>query len=106
MAPEQYRDPRSVDVRADIYGFGVVLFEMLTGGLPFTGRSLEDLSHQHSLHKPPSIVKSVPSRHAKLAGRIDEVVQRCLKKDPAERYKSVGSLRQALKAILAQLPRK
>jgi len=106
MAPEQFRDPRSVDVRADLYAFGVVLFEMITGGLPFKGRSLEDLSHQHSLHKPPSIVSSVHSRHAKLAKRIDDVVQRCLRKEPAERFSSVGELRQTLKQILAQLPRK
>ena len=85
MAPEQFRDPRSVDVRADLYAFGVVLFEMITGGLPFKGRSMDALGHQHSLHKPPSIVPSVPPRHAKLAKRVDEIVQRCLKKDPAER---------------------
>ena len=106
MAPEQFRDPRSVDVRADLYAFGVVLFEMITGGLPFKGRSLDDLGHQHSLHKPPSIVSSVHPRHAKLAKRIDEVVQRCLRKEPAERFRSVGELRQTLKQILAQLPRR
>jgi len=104
MAPEQFRDPRSVDVRADLYAFGVVLFEMITGGLPFKGRSLEDLGHQHSVHKPPSIVSSVHARHAKLAKRIDDVVQRCLRKEPAERFNSVGELRQTLKQILAQLP--
>ncbi len=106
MAPEQFRDPRSVDVRADLYAFGVVLFEMITGGLPFKGRSMDALSHQHSLHKPPSIVPSVPSRHAKLAKRIDEVVQRCLKKDPADRFGSVAEMRQSLKPILAQIPRR
>ena len=106
MAPEQFRDPRSVDVRADLYAFGVVLFEMITGGLPFKGRSLDDLSRQHSLHKPPSIVPSVPPRHAKLAKSVDEIVQRCLMKEPAERFGSVGVLRQALKEILTQLPRR
>ena len=71
MAPEQFRDPRSVDVRADIYGFGVVLFEMITGELPFKGRSIDALGRQHSLYQPPSIVPSVPSRHAKLAKSVD-----------------------------------
>jgi serine/threonine protein kinase len=106
MAPEQFRDPRSVDVRADLYAFGVVLFEMITGGLPFKGRSLDDLGHQHSQHKPPSIVSAVHPRHAKLAKRVDDVVQRCLKKDPRERFNSVGELRQSLKQILAQFPRR
>ena len=106
MAPEQFRDPRSVDVKADMYGFGVVLFEMITGSLPFDGRSLDALSHQHSEYKPASIVPSVHNRHAKLASRVDEIVQRCLKKDPAQRFGSVAELRIALKQTLAQLPRK
>jgi serine/threonine protein kinase len=106
MAPEQFRDPRSVDVRADLYAFGVVLFEMITGGLPFKGRSIDALGHQHSQQKPPSVVPSVSSRHAKLAKRLDEIVQRCLMKDPVERYCSVSELRHALKQLLAQLARK
>ena len=106
MAPEQFRDPRSVDVRADIYGFGVVLFEMITGSLPFDGRSLDTLSHQHSQYKPASIVPSVHHRHAKLAKRVDEIVQRCLRKDPLDRFGSVAELRMALKQTLVQAPRK
>ena len=106
MAPEQFRDPRSVDVRADIYAFGVVLFEMITGALPFNGRSLDALGHQHSQHKPASIVPSVHHRHAKLAKRVDEIVQRCLMKEPADRFRTVAELRMAIKQTLAQLPRK
>jgi serine/threonine-protein kinase len=103
MAPEQFRDPKSVDVRADLYAFGVVLFEMITGELPFKGRSIEALSHQHAQHEPGSIVRSIPARYAKLAKPIDAIVQRCLKKDPAERFGSVAELRQALKQVLVRL---
>jgi len=106
MAPEQFRDPKSVDVRADIYAFGVVLFEMITGELPFKGRSIDILDRQHSLYQPPSIVPSVPSRHAKLAKGTDAIVQRCLKKEPTDRFNSVAELRHALKEALAQMPRK
>ena len=106
MAPEQSRDPKSVDVRADLYAFGIVLFEMITGGLPFKGRSQEALSHQHSWHQPPSIVPSIPARYAKLAKPVDAIVQRCLQKDPADRFRSVAELRQALKLVLGQLPHK
>jgi serine/threonine protein kinase len=106
MAPEQFRDPRSVDVRADLYAFGVVLFEMITGELPFHGRSIEALGRQHSLHKPRSIVPSVPHRHAKSAKRIDDLVQRCLMKEPIERFRSVAELRLALKEMLIQFPRR
>jgi serine/threonine protein kinase len=106
MAPEQFRDPRSVDVRADLYAFGVVLFEMITGSLPFKGRSMDALSRQHSEHKPSSIVPSVPPRHRKLATQIDQIVQRCLMKEPADRFGTVAELRQALKQAVGQLLRK
>jgi serine/threonine protein kinase len=106
MAPEQFRDPRSVDVRADLYAFGVVLFEMITGSIPFNGRSIDALDHQHSRHKPASIIPSVHHRHAKLAKRVDAIVQRCLMKDPAERFGTVAELRLALKQILAHVTRK
>ena len=95
MAPEQFRDPRSVDVRADIYAFGVVLFEMITGILPFNGRSVELLGRQHSQNRPASIVSSVHHRYSKLAKRVDEIVQRCLMKEPASRFQTVAELRMA-----------
>ena len=106
MAPEQFRDSRSVDVRADLYAFGVVLFEMITGSLPFKGRSMDALSRQHSEFKPPSIVESVPPRYRKLAPNIDQIVQRCLMKDPADRFRTVAELRQALKQTLGQIARR
>jgi serine/threonine protein kinase len=79
---------------------------MITGDLPFNGRSLDSLNHQHSCHQPPSIVPAVLPRHMKLAKSTDAIVQRCLKKDPDERFGSVAELRKALKHVLAQLPRK
>ena len=106
MAPEQFRDPKSVDVRADLYAFGIVLYEMITGDLPFKGRSAEALAHKHSLHKPHSIVPSIASRYSKLAKPVDAIVQRCLQKEPDQRYRSVGELRMALKQVIAQLPRR
>ena len=106
MAPEQFRDPKSVDVRADLYAFGVVLFEMITGSLPFNGRSMDVLSRQHSERKPPSIMPSIAPRHAKVAAHVDQIVQRCLMKDPADRFRTVAELRQALKQALGQIPRR
>jgi serine/threonine protein kinase len=103
MAPEQSRDARCADVRADIYAFGVVLFEMITGRLPFKGRSPDALSRQHSQYKPPSIAELVSLRPAKVAKGVDEIVQRCLMKNPADRYRSVPELRHALKQVRTQL---
>ena len=106
MAPEQFRDPKSVDVRADIYSFGIVLFEMITGQLPFKGRSMEILDDQHTLRPPGSVVPSIPARYAKFARSVDAVVQRCLKKEPEDRFHSVAELRQAIKQVAAQFPRR
>ncbi len=105
MAPEQFLDPKTVDVRADIYGFGVVLYEMITGELPFKGKSAEALADQHSTQPARSVVPSIASRYAKFARPVDAIVQRCLKKDQDERFRSVAELRQALKSVIAQLPK-
>jgi serine/threonine protein kinase len=106
MAPEQFRDPKSVDVRADIYSFGIVLFEMLTGRLPFPGRSMESLDDQHTLRPPGSVVSSISSRYSKIARPVDAIVQRCLKKEADDRFRSVGELRQSIKQVAALLPRR
>jgi serine/threonine protein kinase len=103
MAPEQFRDPGSVDIRADIYAFGVVLFEMITGQLPFTGKSLDMLDRQHSRYDPPSIVPSIPRAYARRAGELDQIVQRCLRKEPAERFRSISELRKAMQVQLARI---
>jgi serine/threonine protein kinase len=103
MAPEQFRDPGSVDIRADIYAFGVVLFEMVTGKLPFRGKSLDMLDRQHSRYEPPSVIPSIPRSLARVASRVDQVVQRCLKKDPGDRFATTSELRKALLSLLSRI---
>jgi serine/threonine protein kinase len=103
MAPEQFRDPGSVDVRADIYAFGVVLFEMITGRLPFKGKSMDMLDRQHSLYEPPSVIPSLPRSLSRVAGPIDQLVQRCLKKDPADRFRTMSELRKAMQGLLSRI---
>jgi serine/threonine protein kinase len=103
MAPEQFRDPGSVDVRADIYAFGVVLFEMITGRLPFKGKSLDVLDQLHSHAEPPSVISSFPHRQARLAAEVDRIVQRCLKKDPADRFRTMAELRKSMLGLLSRM---
>lgn len=92
-----------MDFRADIYAFGVVLFEMITGNLPFRGKSMELLDRQHSRAEPPSVVPSIPRAHVRHAAAIDQLVQRCLKKDPADRYGTMTELRKALLSLLSRM---
>lgn len=82
MAPEQRRDAHSVDGRADIYSFGVVLYELLTGELPI-GR-----------FKLPS------QRDPLLDPRLDEIVSRALEPEPEARFARASEVAAQLEAIL------
>ena len=75
---------------------GLCSSKMITGILPFNGRSVELLGRQHSQNRPASIVSSVHHRYSKLAKRVDEIVQRCLMKEPASRFQTVAELRMAI----------
>jgi serine/threonine protein kinase len=80
MAPENIREPRDADPRSDIYSFGVVLFEMLTGRLPFDSRSLPKLIDAIYSHRAKRISEVVD-----VPPQLDELVDRCLNKSPADR---------------------
>jgi serine/threonine protein kinase len=103
MAPEQFRDAHSADIRADIYSFGVVLFELLTAELPFKGNTVAKLQRQHSLYEPPSVIPSIPRKFARMAERIDRIVHRCLAKNPEDRFSTVSALRRSLTSVLRRL---
>lgn len=99
MAPEQFRDARAVDIRADIYAFGIVLFQLLTGAVPFHGKTAARFGRAHERYVPPSVVPHIPKKYAREALAIDAVVQRCLNKDPADRFATPNDLRKALTPI-------
>ena len=80
MSPEQVHG-RDVDHRTDIYAFGVVLFEILAGRLPFDGTSMMDVMMKHASAPPPAISSMAPW----VPAEIDEPLLRMLAKDPAER---------------------
>jgi serine/threonine-protein kinase len=92
MSPEQCRAAGDVDSRSDIYSIACVMFAMLTGRPPFGTKAPGDLVAAH-LREPPPLASS---RVAGLPGVIDHILQRCLKKSPAERFQSMAELAQAL----------
>ena len=90
MAPEQARGI-PVDQRADIFAFGVVLYEMLAGERPFRGETATDTVAAILKEEPPLLPESVPSA-------LQGVVSQCLAKRPEQRFSSAHDLALALQA--------
>ena len=97
MSPEQ-AEGRKLDARSDIFSFGSVLYEMLTGRRPFVGES--------RLSILTKIVNEDPSPPAQvstaIAPEFEKIILRCLRKDPARRYQTMADLKVALEDVEAE----
>lgn len=92
MSPEQTRG-EPLDARSDIFAFGSVLYEALTGHLPFRASSLLATMQEISLHDPPP-----PSRiQPRVPAWLEQIILRCLQKQVAKRYQSMAELLEALR---------
>jgi serine/threonine-protein kinase len=94
MSPEQILRPNTVDSRADIYSLGCVVYEMLTGRLPFgVESSIElDVKNCHLRNAPPPLRDSNPN----LSPHLEAVFLKCLEKDPAKRFQTCREVMWAL----------
>jgi serine/threonine protein kinase len=95
MPPEQLRSAKAADARSDIWALGAVLFELLTGRVPFTAESFSELClkvAQDVAPAPSTLRREVPPG-------LDAAVLRCLEKDVAKRFQNVGELAEALAAF-------
>lgn len=95
MSPEQIMDPKSVDVRSDLYSLGVVLYEMLAGTHPFDGSPTE-IAGKHLHAYPPT--PPVSGKHADLCLRV---LKKLLSKSPDDRFESPRAL---ISYITAEMP--
>jgi serine/threonine-protein kinase len=94
MAPEQSMAYDFVDARTDIYAIGGVAYFMLTGQPPFTGKNVNELLYANAM-----LEVVPPSKHGfQIPEELDNVVVRCLAKDPFDRFQSATELATALRA--------
>jgi serine/threonine-protein kinase len=94
VAPELLRDSPA-NARSDIFSLGVVLYWMFTGEIPFSGSTVTEITYNVAHTNPP------PARQVNwaLPEELDEVLRKCLAKNPAERYASAGMLAADLVAL-------
>lgn len=88
MSPEQVRSPKTVDLRTDIWGLGVILYELLTGRGPFVGDTLGE-TFAHILSDTPVPIRTL---RPEVPEGLCIVVAGCLERDPASRIGSVSAL--------------
>ena len=98
MSPEQ-AEGRSVDRRSDIFSLGSVLYQMATGRRPFVGETQAAVISAILRDTPSAVSQIKPA----LPAGLSRIVQRCLQKDPGNRYASAGEVRDELKALAASL---
>ena len=97
MSPEQASADPSIDHRADIYSFGALAYEMLTGHPLFTGRSPQALLAAHATETPEPLTR----RRASVNPALATLVMKCLEKRPADRPQSASEIVRALDDIAA-----
>lgn len=94
IAPEQARDSRSVDIRADLYALGCTFHFLLTGRAPYPGGTPTERIFKHTLEPLPPLLEVAPAVRA--------IVHRLMAKKAADRYQTPAELAQALETLLAR----
>jgi len=97
MAPEQFVTGQS-SVQSDLFAFGVILYELISGRHPFVRPDGEELQSVRAIQfaDPPPLKSCCPET----PGELGSVIERCLKKNPADRYASAAEVREALRTIM------
>lgn len=92
MSPEQCSQSGPIDARSDVYSFGIIVYEMLAGRVPFTGESPTVIMMKQVQDEPPPISEFRPD----LPAAVTQVISQALEKQPDDRFQSAGELAKAL----------
>jgi serine/threonine protein kinase len=104
MSPEQFTGDR-IDARTDIYSLGIMAYEMLTGALPFQGKTLHEVAYKHMHEHPPQIRKKIPN----ISKELEKFVQQSMEKKKENRPQTLENLHlipSALEIMTSQATRK
>lgn len=100
MSPEQMTHVKDADARSDVWSLGIVLFQLITGKLPFQGSVLTEVVARvltEDVPRPRSLRSSIPAE-------LEAIVLRCLEKKPEKRFQSVNELAAALRLMISNEP--
>src|SRR4051794_9754522 len=100
MSPEQCSQASDIDARSDLYSFGVIVYEMLAGHVPFSGDSPTAIMMKHLQEPPPSILEE----RGDLPASVGRVIAQALAKRPEDRYGKAGELYDALNTAATEEP--
>jgi tRNA A-37 threonylcarbamoyl transferase component Bud32 len=100
MSPEQIKRPRDLDRRSDIYSAGIVLYEMVTGDVPFTGDTDFSIKEQHVNSPPPNPCV----RNPRISQRFGDLILKAIAKDPDQRYRDCREFLAAIRAYEEKAP--
>src|SRR6185295_12307292 len=101
MAPEQASADPEIDHRADLYSFGVLAYELLSGAPPFSGRNAQALFAAHLTQQPTPL----DAKRADLPPAITSLVMRCLEKEPHLRPQTAADVVEALDGVTSPATR-
>lgn len=98
MSPEQCMGSTNIDARTDIYSLGVVMYEALTGEVPFLGRNYADTMMKQISEPPPPFKKANPN--IEIPVELEQIVFRAIQKKPEERYQTMMEVKRDLERAL------
>lgn len=101
MSPEQIEHPKQIDHRSDVYSMGIILYEMLTGRVPFDGDTDFEIYRKH-IHEPPPPLSTVLPNSSPM---IEEIILKSLEKNPDNRYSGCGEFLEYIEAYEKEIER-